>query len=230
VSTGFRSVGMWIAVLPLVAAAQTSDLRLPISLDADSTDYDGKSSMLVFRSLRLSQGSIGIEADEGRATKLDFQDSVWRFEGHVVIDVDNGHIECDSADLRFLDHQLRLATIKGQPATFDVRRPGSDENTHAEAGQLRYNLDTGIVEFSDNAVFTEGGNQIASSFIAYNIRERRINAQSSGQGDDKVKITFTPQADADAPGPGGNDPAHGPEGADNTGKDAVGDDNGDAVR
>ena len=116
-----------------------------------------------------------------------------RFEGNVTIDVDNGHIECDSADLQFLDHELRLATIKGQPATFEVRRPDSDEITYAEAEQLKYNLDTGVVEFSGEAVFTEGGNQIASSFIAYDINERRINAQSSGEGDDKVKITFTPQ-------------------------------------
>ncbi|MDH3275878.1 MAG: hypothetical protein OEM99_15210, partial [Gammaproteobacteria bacterium] len=93
-------------LLPGLAAAQASDLRLPISLDADSTNYDGNSSMLVFKGLRLSQGSIGIEADEGRATKLDFQDSVWRFEGNVVIDVDNGHIECASADLKFSDHKL----------------------------------------------------------------------------------------------------------------------------
>jgi lipopolysaccharide transport protein LptA len=182
-----------LLLLPVLAAAQDSDLRLPISLDADSTDYDGNSSMLVFRGLRLTQGSIGVEADEGRASKLDFQDSVWRFEGNVVIDVDSGHIECDSADLQFLGHELRLATIKGTPATFEVKRPDSDDVTYAEAGTLEYNLETGVIEFSDEAMFTEGGNQIASSFIAYNITDRRINAQSSGEGDDKVKITFTPQ-------------------------------------
>ncbi|HSG58489.1 MAG TPA: LptA/OstA family protein [Woeseiaceae bacterium] len=183
-----------LLALPVAGSAQVDDLRLPISLDADSTAYDGNSSMLVFEGLRLSQGSIGVQADEGRASKLDFQDSVWRFEGNVVIDVENGHIECDSADLRFADHQLRFATIKGAPASFEVRRPQSDETTYAEAGLLEYNLETGVIEFSGNAVFTEGGNQIASSFIAYNINERRINAQSSGEGDDKVKITFTPQA------------------------------------
>jgi lipopolysaccharide transport protein LptA len=188
-------VASLLCLLPPAVGAQTDDLRLPISLDADSTAYDGNSSMLVFEGLRLAQGSIGVEADIGRASKLDFQDSVWRFEGNVVIDVENGHIECDSADLRFFDHVLKLATIRGKPATFEVRRPGSDEVTYAEAGLLEYNLETGIVEFSEEAVFTEGGNQIASSFIAYNIKERRINAESSGEGDDKVKITFTPKAE-----------------------------------
>lgn len=176
-------------LLPGLAVAQGADLRLPISLDADSTDYDGKSSMLMFRGLRLSQGNIGIEADEGRASKLDFQESVWRFAGNVVIDVDDGHIECDSADLQFSDHKLRLATIQGSPATFELKRAGSDEVTYAEAGVLEYNLDTGVVEFSDEAKITEGGNQISSSFLVYNIREQRINA---GNGDDKVKIRYTP--------------------------------------
>ena len=174
------------------AIAQLSDMRLPISLDADSTDYDGKSSMLMFRGLRLSQGTIGVEADEGRASKLDFEDSVWQFSGNVVIDVEGGHIECDSADLKFTDHQLVLAVIEGSPATFELTRPGSEDVTYAEAASLRYDLATATIEFSGDAIINEGGNQIASEFLAYNITERRINAVSSGDADDKVRIRYTP--------------------------------------
>lgn len=165
---------------------------MPISLDADSTDYDGKISMMTFRGLRLSQGLISVSADGGRASKLDFQDSIWRFEGNVVIDVENGHIECDVADLQFIGHTLRIADIQGSPATFELQRPESDEVTYAEAGRLEYDLSTGVVEFSENAVITEGGNQISSSFLIYNITEQRINARSSDDGDEKVKITYTP--------------------------------------
>lgn len=178
---------------------QLQDLRLPISLDADSTDYDGKSSMLMFRGLRLTQGSIGIEADEGRASKLDFEDSVWHFQGNVVIDTENGHIESDAADLEFTGHQLRHAIITGSPATFEMRRPGSDETTYAEAGRLEYDFDAGIVEFSEQAKITEGGNQISSNFLVYNIKEQRINAQSGGNGDPKVRITYTPAGAAPPP-------------------------------
>ena len=174
------------ALLPLcvllsgAAYAQLSDLRLPISLDAESTDYDGKNSMLMFKGLRLSQGNIGIQADVGRASKLDFDDSVWQFSGNVIIDVENGHIECDSADLQFIDHQLRLADIEGTPATFELTRAGSNDTTYAEAGKFRYDLLAGTIEFSENAKITEGGNQISSSYLVYNIQEQRINAQSSG--------------------------------------------------
>lgn len=183
-----------LLLLPQLLGAQIADLRLPISLDADSTDWDGKTSMLMFRGLRLSQGRIGVSADQGRASKLDFQDSVWHFEGNVIIDVEGGHIECSSADLKFTDHTLRLATIKGLPATFELQRPESDEITYAEAGELEYDLANGIVEFSGNATITEGGNQISSNYLVYNIVEQRINAQSAGYGDEKVKIIYTPGA------------------------------------
>lgn len=183
---------------PGLVFAQAMDLRLPISLDADSTYYDGKSSMLMFQGLRLSQGQIGVQADEGRASKLDFKDSVWHFEGNVIIDVEDGHIECDSADLRFTDHTLRLASIQGSPATFEFKRPDSDEVTYAEAGRLEYDLIDSVVEFSEDAIITEGGNQISSSYLVYDILERRINAQSSGEDDEKVKIIYTP-TDADLP-------------------------------
>jgi lipopolysaccharide transport protein LptA len=183
-----------LLLLPGFVASQTSDPRLPITLAADSTDYDGKSSMMMFHGLRLSQGTTNIEADEGRASKIDFEDSVWHFTGNVVIDVDAGHIASESAELRFTDTQLRFAIIEGSPATFELRRPGSEEITYAQAGKLKYDLTAGIVEFSDDAIITEGGNQISSSFLMYNITEQRINAQSSADGSEKVKITVIPEA------------------------------------
>ncbi|MEX2124572.1 MAG: lipopolysaccharide transport periplasmic protein LptA [Woeseia sp.] len=176
-----------------VASAQDPNLRLPINVDADEADYDGKNSMLMYSGLRLSQGNIGVVADEGRATNLDFEDSVWEFSGNVVIDVENGHVECDSARVKFSDHQLQSAVILGSPVTFEMRRRDSDEVTYAEAGRLEYNFEDGIVEFSDEATITEGGNQISSSYLVYNIEEQRINARSAGEGEPRVKITYTPR-------------------------------------
>lgn len=188
-----------LALVSPAAFGQVADLRLPISLDADSTDYDGKNSMLMFRGLRLSQGNIGITADVGRTSELDFEDSVWEFTGNVTIDTADGRIECQSANLQFADHQLRIATITGSPATFEFRRSDGDQTTYAEAGQLQYDFSSGVVEFSGNATITEGGNTISSNYLLYNIREQRINAQSSGDGDQRVKITYTPGANgADA--------------------------------
>lgn len=180
-------------LLPRPGAAQEANLQLPISMDANFTSYDGKTSMLVFRGLRLSQGSLSIQADEGRASNLDFDDSKWRFSGNVIIDLENGHIESDRAEIEFSGAQLQFAAITGSPATFRMKRPGTDDVTYAEAGRLEYNFEDGIVEFSDNATITEGGNQISSDYLVYDIREQRISAKSAGDGDPKVKIIYTPQ-------------------------------------
>lgn len=203
-------IPVFILAISPPAAAQVAleDLRLPISLDAESTNFDGKNSMLMFEGLRLSQGNIGVVADIGRASKLDFEDSTWQFSGNVRIDVEGGHIDCDAADLRFRNHVLTLATIEGAPATFELRRPDSDDVTYAEAEQLRYDLADGVVTFTGNAKITEGGNQIASNTLVYNIIERRIKAQSTGEGDDRVKITYTPPPEADGESaPETNEPA-----------------------
>lgn len=205
-----------ITLLPTLALAQVIDLdlRLPMSLDAEKTSYDGKNSMLMFSGVRLSQGNIGIQADEGRATKMDFEDSVWQFSGNVIIDIENGRIECDTADLQFGEFQLKLATVTGSPATFELTRPGNGGVTYAEANKLSYDIEAGIIEFSGNAIITEGGNQISSSFLVYNIAEQRINAESSGTEGGRVRITYTPTSNprnedttdmAGTPGPEEND-------------------------
>ena len=140
----------------------------------------------MFRGLRLSQGTTTIEADIGRASKLDFNDSVWHFTGNVIIDVEAGHIECESADLTFTDTQLRLAVVEGSPATFELRRPDSGENTYAQAGRLQYDLDAGVVEFSDEAVITEG-----------------IIKVRDGSPVTTERVATSPGAGTRPPGPGG---------------------------
>ena len=185
---------IWLLFLPCLAAAQMNDLdmRLPMNIDADNTTFDGKNSMIIFSGLRLTQGGVSIQADEGRATRMELEDSTWKFSGNVVIDIGAGRIECDSADLYFDDFRLRRAVVTGSPAIYDLKRPGSDGVTHGEAGRLQYDVDAGTIEFSGQATITEGGNQISSNMLVYNIAEQRIKADSSGVEDGRVRITYTP--------------------------------------
>lgn len=206
-----------LAVLPLTAAAQVSDLdlRLPWDIDAESTSFDGKTSMIVFTGLRLSQGRVGIEADEGRATNTEGEDGSWQFTGNVKIDIENGRIECESAQLTFMEYALQTALVTGSPATFELKRAGSEEATYAEAGRLSYDIDAGIIEFSEDATINEGGNQISSNFLVYNIAEQRINADSSGSDDDRVRIIYTPtNGDEAKPEDPGDEDTVTPEAAD----------------
>lgn len=186
---------IWLLFLSGLVAAQVNDLdmRLPMDIDADNTTFDGKNSMIIFNGLRLTQGQVSIQADEGRATRMELEDSTWQFSGNVVIDIGAGRIECNSADLYFDDFRLRRAVVTGSPAVYDLRRPGSEGVTHGEAGRLQYDVDAGTIEFSGQATITEGGNQISSNMLVYNISEQRIKADSSGVDDGRVRITYTPK-------------------------------------
>lgn len=192
-STLFLSI-LASLLMPLAASAQVNDLdmRLPMDIDADNTTIDGKNSMIIFNGLRLTQGRVSIQADEGRATRMELEDSTWHFTGNVIIDIGAGHIECDTAELLFDEFRLKRAIVTGSPAVYDLRRPGTEEITHAESGRLDYDVDKGVIEFSEQASITEGGNQISSTVLVYNIAEQRINADSSGEEDDRVRITYTP--------------------------------------
>ena len=169
-----------LLVLPLIAGAQVNDMdmRLPMDIDADNTTIDGKNSMIIFNGLRLTQGLVSIQADEGRATRMELEDSTWHFTGNVIIDVGAGHIESDTAELLFDEFRLKRVIVTGSPAIYDLSRPGTEEITHAESGRLDYDVDKGVIEFSEQATITEGGNQISSTVLVYNIGEQRINADS----------------------------------------------------
>ena len=183
-----------LLALASLANAQVTDLdmRLPMDIDADNTTIDGKNSMIIFNGLRLTQGQVSIQADEGRATRMELEDSYWNFAGNVIIDVGNGRIECDAAELLFDEFRLRTATVVGSPATYELQRTGSEDKTYAEAGRLKYDVDKGVIEFSEEATITEGGNQISSNVLYYNITEQRIDADSTGEEDGRVRITYTP--------------------------------------
>ena len=190
-----------LLALPVLAGAQVNDLnmRLPMDIDADNTTIDGKNSMIIFSGLRLTQGQVSIEADEGRATRMELEDSSWHFTGNVIIDIGAGRIQCDAAELFFDEFRLKQATVTGSPAIYDLKRPGTEEITHAESGRLFYDVDQGVIEFSGQATITEGGNQISSNMLVYNIAEQRINADSSGEEDGRVRITYTPANGIDTP-------------------------------
>jgi lipopolysaccharide export system protein LptA len=183
-----------LALIPLVAVTEVSDLnlRLPWDIVSETMALDGKTSTVIYTGLRFSQGNISIEADEGRAANLEQRNSSWQFSGNVVIDVDTGHIECDSAVLLFDGNVLSTATVTGAPASFEMKRADAEDVTQASAGKLHYDVKNGVIEFSEQATITESGNQISSNYLVYNINERRINADSTGDSEGRVRITYTP--------------------------------------
>ena len=174
--------------------AQIDTTKLPITIDAESTDYSGEESILTFNKLNLSQGNISITADSGQANKLDFENSVWQFNGNVKIILSDGEINAESTYLEFKGHQIKIATIRGvseDQARLTLQRQDKLSVTTATADRIDYDFDAGMIDFSGRVSIVEDGNQISSSYLVYNIKKQTIQAQSKSQNDPKVKITFT---------------------------------------
>ena len=181
------------------AHAVISGLRLPISLDADSSDLDRKNKRLVFKGVRITQGDLGIEADSAEASQLDFENSLWIFQGNVRIDLQTASIESDQATLNFFDNRLSSAVIKGTPAVFEQQRDDEAEPTKGHAGTMEYDFLSGTVKLSDDAWLRRCNDEITGNTLVYNIKEERMVASSDGT-DSRVTITITPRdTDEDLP-------------------------------
>ena len=177
--------------------AQINSAELPINIDAESTGYLADESVLTFTKLNLSQGRISISADHGEASKLDFENSTWKFEGNIRITLENGSIESDFAHLEFEGHQIKTARIQGSPAKLLFNREDEVTRTSAIADRIDYDFQKSLIDFTGNVSIQEGGNQISSEYLVYNIKDQSIQALSDNKDSSKVKITYTPNINKD---------------------------------
>ena len=173
------------------AAAQQATEPLPISLDADSSSFDRRSNTVSFEGLRITQGALGIEADKARATGLDFGNSQWRFSGNVRITIESAKILSNSAELKFLDHQLLSAALRGEPAQFEDVAQETGEPILGYANLFEYDTAQGTIRMTDQAFLSEGPNEISGCDLLYDLGRETITASSSECGE-PVRMTIQP--------------------------------------
>ena len=120
-----RRVGRVAAgvLLAVVAAASAAAVRneLPINVEAASTDFDYKNNSLVFKRVRITQGDMQVDANEARATGLNFDNSEWQLTGDVRILVTDGSLSSSEATVTFRNNEILRAVIVGQPASFEQK-------------------------------------------------------------------------------------------------------------
>lgn len=173
-------------------AVPTLQPDMPITLDADSSEFDYNSSRLVFRGLRLDQGNIRVQADVAETERLDFTDGLWVFSGNVQVDAETARLYCDEARLTFRNHQLTRAELFGSPARFEQDTTSGNNVNSGEAGKIVYELDNGILELTDQARFSDGANEISGELISYDLNAGKLTAGSGSSG--PVRIYIEPPA------------------------------------
>jgi len=182
-----------LLILPCCSVAAEEDEPLPISLDAVSSAFDQKSNTIMFRGLHLTQGNLGISADEAVASGLDFERSEWRFSGHVRITVDSASIEADSAEIIFEAHSLLIVELRGDPAVFEDLSAARDHPIRGGANLLSYDNVDRTLRMTEDAWLSEGPNEFTGCNLIYNLELGQITSGSSECGE-PVVITIVPPA------------------------------------
>jgi len=213
-----RRVGRIAAgvLLAVVAAASAAAVRneLPINVEAASTDFDYKNNSLVFKRVRITQGDMQVDADEARATGLNFDNSEWQLTGDVRILVTDGSLSSSEATVTFRNNEILRAVIVGQPASFEQKLRKSQQVARGRAGTITYDVKASTVRLNGDAWLTDGQNQIEGATLIYNIAQQRVAANPDATTPGGVKITINPRtsevtttpATPTAPAPSTQDP------------------------
>ncbi len=193
---GFLAV-LLCGFLPSLVLAQITDPRSrldttqPISLDAETSELDRRTNRVSFTGLRITQGALTINADNAEADRLDFEDTRWNFSGNVRIALEESLLQSDEATLTFVSHRLTHAIARGNPATFEDRRPESPVPMTGRAREVEYDLDAGVIRLIRDARISEGDNEISGASLIYDVGAERVRAEGDGE-DERVRITIVP--------------------------------------
>jgi lipopolysaccharide export system protein LptA len=178
----------------LVAAPgwSATNSELPINLEAASSDFDYRNNTLLFRRVRISQGTMQVEADEARANGLNFENSEWNLSGSVRIHVPDGRLNSGQADVIFRNNEISRAVIRGQPASFEQRLEDEQKLARGRASSIEYDVQAGTVRLSGDAWLTDGQNEIRGDTLIYDIERQRIVGNPTGRDPGGVRITIKP--------------------------------------
>jgi len=158
-------------VLGLAAHAEDRE-KLPVKVEARSSDFDYQNNVLVFNEITIVQGDIRITAQRAVASGLDFEDSSWEFSGGVSITNAEAGLASEVARVRFAGGEVQSATVTGAPATFEQRR--KEQLTRGRAHRIDYDLGRGTVELAGDAWLTDGRNEVAGATLVYSTETQRI--------------------------------------------------------
>jgi lipopolysaccharide transport protein LptA len=191
-----RSAPECLAAVALALAPQAyaaAPAREPIQLDAQSSELDYGTNQLLFKKVKISQGATSIAADQAHATGLDFENSHWVFTGDVKIIMEQGQLTSDEADATFEKKLLAKVFISGKPAAFEQSNAAAGKPpVKGHADTIDYNVAKGIVHLAGNAWLSDGQTDIRHESLTYSMQDRKMIADASEQGSQRVHITITP--------------------------------------
>lgn len=141
-------------------------------------------------------GPVTVTADRGEWV----QGGPMRYTGNVALRSEALSLDGDTLELKQLGDGRYEARISGNPA--QLRQAGTAATATskavaavtAEANELFYDSQAGIVQLTGNAQLLRNGDEIRSDTIRYDVNARRVQAEGGSNGQVRI-IIQPPQAD-----------------------------------
>lgn len=137
----------------------------------------------------INDKPISIDADN---QQIDIKNNTITFTGNVVILQDGLNIKANTVvitNMQSKDNQV--ITAYGKPVLFEkVTDNNPNQTVKGHSNQLVYNVKSNNVVLTGKAELFQQDNHISSDIITYNIKQKKIQAQS--QKGNRVKTTIIP--------------------------------------
>ncbi|OGI48986.1 MAG: lipopolysaccharide transport periplasmic protein LptA [Candidatus Muproteobacteria bacterium RBG_16_65_34] len=120
------------------------------------------------------------------------------YRGNVVLTQGTFRLEAERLEVRARNYKARVVNAWGAPVRLKVRPDDRDEDAHAAAMRLTYNVDQREVELSGEALLRQGEDEFRAAVIHYDLDEQLLTAVggSGAETEERVHAVIYPKADA----------------------------------
>ncbi|HUH38629.1 MAG TPA: lipopolysaccharide transport periplasmic protein LptA [Spongiibacteraceae bacterium] len=146
----------------------------------------------------LSGAALALPADSEQPIEVDADRAVRKAElvtylGNVVINQGSLRIQADKVVVTSQGKQVQRIVASGSPAQFQQQPEPEQPPVHAAAQTIDYNLSDTLIVLTNQASVRQEGSEVQGQRIEYQLETQTVRADSSGQGDDRVRMVLQPQ-------------------------------------
>lgn len=146
----------------------------------------------------LSGAALALPADSEQPIEVDADRAVRKAElvtylGNVVINQGSLRIQAEKVVVTSQGKQVHRIVASGSPAQFQQQPEPEQPPVHAAARTIDYNLSDALIVLTNQASVRQEGSEVQGQRIEYQLETQTVRADSSGQGDDRVRMVLQPQ-------------------------------------
>ena len=157
------------------------------------------------RSLLLSLGLLaptlvlGLPEDRDQPIQLEADTAHWdqntgisTYEGNVVITQGSMRLFADTAVIYLNEGEFQRMEADGNPVRFRYKPAVNKEEIFGKGQHATYDVTDALITVSDNAHFTQGGDEFTGDHVEYDLEKDLVKARGASGGG-RVQFTIQPR-------------------------------------